>query len=100
MFSQASSQEGLQLPSVRNIGLHASGAGRLVLMIWAMGNLAIADMMSKTIPRVMTPVLYITVSHGCDLEKLPMTSSYLTFPMRQHFKASCAPKQCSRQTLV
>lgn len=94
------SEEGLQLPSVRNIDLHASGAGRLVLLIWAMGNLAVADMFITT-HRFMTPVLYITMSHGCDLQKLPMASSYMTFLMRQPFKNRVAhQKRGSRQMLV
>lgn len=77
MLSQANSDEGLQLPSVRNIDLHALGAGRLVLMIWAMENFAVANIMSTATRRFMTPVLYIiTVSHRCDLQKLPMTWSY------------------------
>lgn len=37
MLSKANSEVALQLPSVRNIDLHASEAGRLVLMIWATG---------------------------------------------------------------
>lgn len=60
-------------------------------MTWAMGNRAvisvIADMMSTAIHRFMLPVLYTTVSHGCDLQKLLSTSSYITFPMRRPFKA-------------
>lgn len=63
-----------------------------------MGNL---DMMSIATHRFMTPVLYITVSHGCDLQKLPRASSYMTFPMRQPFKARVAhQKRGSQQMLV
>lgn len=32
------------------------------------------------------PVLYIPVLHGCQLQKLPMNSSCMTFRMRQPLK--------------
>lgn len=100
-LSQANNEEGLQTPSVRNIGVHALGAVRLVLMIWATGNRAvgsvIADMMSTTVHRFTVPVLHIEVSHGCDLQKLLTTSSYMTFPMRRPFEARVAHQERGSQ---